>query len=110
MNSIGWLRLRLTRWGRICRAVGIGYPSMSSHEKAIRGRGGLFDGPSMPDDLLDLDAAIVRLEPQHKLVIVEFYTKSGTMEEHAARLNLTRPNFYRRKNLAENRLNTAVSC
>jgi hypothetical protein len=108
VNDITWLRIRLTRWGRLCRAMGIGYPTMSSHEKARVGRGGVFDGPYLPDDVAEVDSAVAKLQPQHKLVIVEYYTKSGTVVEHAAHLSMTRDKFYRRKNLAENRLNTLL--
>jgi hypothetical protein len=104
------IRRRLTTWGRLCRAVGIGYPTMSATERARVGRGGSFDGPTLPDDLAAIDLAVARAEPQHKLIIVECYTKGGSWQDHAARLRdhhgmaMSKPNFFRRKNLAEKRV------
>ena len=102
------IRMRLTLWGRLCRAIGIGYPTMAATEKARVGRGGLFDGPSLPQDLMVLDVAVARSPPQHKLIIVEAYTKSGDYRDHAARLNLSVDSYYRRKKSAEVYLNTAL--
>ena len=98
------IRIRLTAWGRLCRAVGIGYPTMAATERARIGRGGAFDGPYLPDDLAALDLAVARSEPHHKLIIVECYTKRGDWAEHAARLRLSKPTFFRRKNIAEKRV------
>jgi hypothetical protein len=98
------IRRRLTMWGRLCRAVGIGYPTMSATERARVGRGGSFDGPTLPDDLAAIDVAVARVEPHHKLILVECYTKYGDWQDHAARLQLTKPTFFRRKNLAEKRV------
>jgi hypothetical protein len=77
---------------------------MASHEKARIGRGGSFDGPNLPEDLAALDGVVARIEPQHKLIIVECYTKFGDWQDHAARLQLTKPTFFRRKNIAEKRV------
>lgn len=102
------LRATLAQWGIRCRARGIGYPMMAATEKARIGRGGLFDGPYLPPDLERVDVAVARLEPQHKLVIVECYTHFGTHEDHMIRLRLPRTSYYRRKNLAEMRVNTLL--
>lgn len=101
MNDLYWIRLKLAQWGRLCRAVGMGYPGMSATEKAARGRGGRFDGPSLPDDLAEVDSVIAIAPPQHKLILVECYTKYGDYKDHAARLRLSVDAYYRRKNLAE---------
>jgi hypothetical protein len=106
MSDLHDIRIKLTLWGRLCRAIGIGYPTMSSHEKARVGRGGLFDGPNLPQDIAELDVVIARSPPQHKLMLVEVYTKSGDYRDHAARLNLSVDAFYRRKKRAEVYLNT----
>lgn len=100
------LRRCLTLWGRLGRAIGIGYPTMAATEKARIGRGGSFDGPSLPDDIAELDALISRSPPQHKLIIVETYTKSGNYEDHAARLRISVDAFFRRRKTAEVYLNT----
>lgn len=109
MTSELWdLRRRLTAWGRLCRAIGIGYPTMSSHEKARIGRGGAFTGPSLPDDLMVIDVAVARSPPQHKLILVEVYTKDTHYREHAARLQLSVDAFYRRRKRAEVYLNNVL--
>lgn len=102
------LRRRLTLWGRVCRAMGIGYPTMSATEQARVGRGGLFDGPNIPDFLADIDACVSHSPPQHKLVIVETYTKGGDYRDHAARLRISVDAFYRRRKTAEVYLNTVL--
>lgn len=100
------IRIKLTLWGRLCRAIGVGYPTMASHERARIGRGGAFDGPSLPDEIAELDTLIARSPPQHKLILVEVYTKGGDYRDHSARLNLSVDAFYRRRKRAEVYLNT----
>lgn len=108
MTELFWLRRKLTQWGRLCRALGVGYPTMAATEKAARGRGGAFDGPSLPDDLAIIDLCVARCPPQHKLILVECYTKAGDYREHSARLRLSVDAWYRRKNKAEVFLNTQL--
>ncbi len=105
MIELHYLRRQLAMWGRLCRAVGIGYPTMSAETRAICGRGGRFDGPTLPDDLAEIDLHVARSPPQHKLIIVEAYTKDGDWRDHAARLRLSVDAYYRRKNKAEVYLN-----
>ncbi len=106
MNNLSTLRSYLALWGRLCRVVGPGYPTMAAIEKARIGRGGVFDGPYLPDDIAELDAQVARCPPQHKLILVECYTKSGDYRDHAARLRLSVDAWYRRKKSAEVYLNT----
>lgn len=102
--NLQWLRIQLTQWGYRNRAHGIGYPSMSSHEKAIRGRGGGSYEAELPPDLEEIDVAVRCLEPQHKLVIAEVYTHQGTHSDHMIRLRMPESTYFRRKNLAEKRV------
>jgi hypothetical protein len=106
MNELHSLRQYLTLWGRLSRAIGIGYPTMAATEKARVGRGGSFNGPSLPDDIAQIDVLISRSPPQHKLILVETYTKAGNYEDHAARLRLSVDAFYRRRKTAEVYLNS----
>jgi hypothetical protein len=106
--ELGYLRRQLSLWGRLCRAVGVGYPTMSTTERARIGRGGSFDGPSLPDDIAEIDALVARIPPQHKLILVEAYTKSGEWYDHAARLQLSKDAYFRRKKTAEVYLNAAL--
>lgn len=103
-----WLRRKLTQWGRICRAVGVGYPTMAATEKARIGRNGSFNGPSLPEDLEVIDWAVARCPPQHKLILVECYTKTGDYRDHAAHLCLSVDAWFRRRNRAEVYLNTSL--
>ncbi len=103
--ELTYLRSKLALWGRLCRAIGQGYPTMSATERARVGRGGSFDGPNLPDDLAEIDAQVSRCPPQHKLMLVECYTKGGDYKDHAARLNLSVDSYYRRKKRAEVYLN-----
>ena|SRR6188474_909871 len=105
MSNLYEIRARLTLWGRISRAIGIGYPTMAATEKARIGRGGSFGGPSLPDDLAELDVLVSRCPPQHKLILVETYTKGGNYLDHAARLRITVNAYYGRRKRAEVYLN-----
>ncbi len=100
MSDLYWIRLKLYQWGRLCRAMGQGYPTMSTTERARVGRGGAFEA-ELPDDLAEVDSVIAISPPQHKLILVECYTKHGDYKDHAARLRLSIDAYYRRKNLAE---------
>lgn len=95
------LRILLAQWGVMSRARGIGYPTMAATEKARIGRGGVWAEPELPPDLVPVDRAVARSLPQHKLIIVECYTKPAPWREHAARLQLTEPSYFRRKKMAE---------
>lgn len=108
MKDLTWIRRQLYHWGVRCRAQGIGYPIMSATEQARIGRGGVFDGPSLPPDLEEIDRVVCRLEPQHKCVIIECYTHYGTHADHMIRLRLPERSYFRRKNLAETRVNTLL--
>jgi hypothetical protein len=108
-GELDYLRSRLKLWGRICSAVGIGFPSMAATERARIGRGGVYSGPNIPDFLADVDHAVSTAPPQHKLVLVEHYTKGGNFRDHAARMQISVDAYYRRRNKAEVYLNTALS-
>jgi hypothetical protein len=106
-NLIG-IRIQLTRWGRICRALGIGYPSMAATEKARIGRGGSFNGPSLPPDLEEIDHEVTIAPIEHKRVIIEVYTKTGTWREHALRLGFGKDLYYDSRKRAEVYLNSQL--
>jgi hypothetical protein len=99
-----WIRRQLYEWGKRCRAMGIGYPNMSTTEKMRVGRGGKFSEPELPPDLVLVDLAVQRVEPQHKLVIAECYTHFGTHIDHMIRLQMPESTYFRRKKLAETRV------
>ena len=103
------IRMRLTLWGRLSRYSGKGYPTMAATEKARIGRGGASDGPYLPPDIQVLDAVVSRLPPQHKLVLVECYTKDGHWTDHATRLRLSVDSYFRRKKTAETFLKTSLT-
>lgn len=106
-NLIG-IRIQLTRWGRISRALGIGYPTMAATEKARVGRGGSFNGPSLPPDLAEIDYEVTISPFEHKRVIIEVYTKSGAWREHALRLGMGRDMYYDSRKRAEVYLNSRL--
>ncbi len=103
MTDLGVVRLLLMRWGRWAKARGIGYPAISAHESLHLGVG-VFDGGPLPPDIEAVDLAVSRAEPQHKLIVVEHYTKAGTVREHAARLRLRKSTYFDRLNTAELRI------
>jgi len=99
--ELHWIRRQLYEWGVRNRVRGIGYATMSSHEKARVGRGGSFDGPSLPQDLEDIDLAVRRLEREDRAIIAECYTHYGTHWDHMIRLRLPERTYYRKKKAAE---------
>jgi hypothetical protein len=103
-----WIRIQLTAWGRLCRALGIGYPNMATTERARIGRGGSFDGISLPDHLAEIDYEVAVAPVEHKIVLIEAYTKSGHWTEHALRLGIGKDAYYNRKESAEMYLNTQM--
>lgn len=107
--NLHWIRVLLMQWGARNRAQGIGYPTMAATEKARVGRGGLFREPELPQDLAEVDAAVNQLEPQHRMIIAECYTHRGTHADHAIRLRLSEASYYRRKKVAEQRVNAALT-
>lgn len=107
-TSLIGIRIQLTRWGRICRALGIGYPSMAATEKARIGRGGAFDGPSLPPDLAEIDYEVTVAPAEHKRILIEVYTKSGAWREHALRLGLGKDAYYDSRKRAEVYLNARL--
>jgi hypothetical protein len=96
-----WTRAKLTQWGRKCRALGTGFPSMSTTEKARIGRGGRFSGPALPPDLEEIDVIVSRAPKHHQAILVEAYTKSGSGSQHAGRLRFSLRDYWRRKTEAE---------
>lgn len=109
-DELQWVRLKLHQWGRWSRFRGLGFPSMSTTEKARIGRGGMWDGPTLPEDVEAVDLAVARSLPQHKLILVEHYTKGGSVRDHAARLTLTRMTYWRRKHRAEQHVGILLQC
>lgn len=107
-HELIWIRIQLTAWGRLCRALGIGYPNMATMEKARIGRGGMSDGPSLPDDLAEIDYEIAVAPIEHKTVLIEAYTKSGNWRDHCVRLQLGKDAYFNRKESAEVYLNAQV--
>lgn len=113
-DALDHLRSTLRLWGLVCRRMGVGYSSMSSHEKARIGRGGVFDGLNIPDWLAHVDHGIAISPPQHKLMLVEHYSKHGNRYDHIARLRQNHIEinsvsaYYRRLNVAEVYLNSML--
>jgi hypothetical protein len=100
--DLSWTRMKLGQWGRSSSAHGLGYPSMSTTEKARIGRGGNGSGgPSLPPDLEDIDLVVARSPRKLKAVLIEAYTKRGTTRQHAARLGFSVGDYWRRRTRAE---------
>ncbi len=112
------VRSLLALWGRLVRDRGIGYPSMSTTEKARIGRGGGSDfAPKLPPDIEALDQAISRaneiLSARNDRVTVkallgEHYTKSGRAADKAAHLGISRTWYFTAKAKAEMHIATAI--
>lgn len=103
-TDLAWIRRQLYHWGVRNRVRGIGYPTMATTEQARIGRGGAFDGPSLPPDLLEVDWAVRQLERPHKAIITECYTHYGTHRDHMIRLHLPERTYFHCKKTAEQRV------
>lgn len=103
-----WLRVKLRQWGCYSRVIVGGYPSMATTERARIGRGGVFEGRSLPPDLEEIDHFVSCSPADHKRILVEHYTKDGDYREHAARLQLSVDAYYRSRKRAEVYLNTVM--
>jgi hypothetical protein len=99
--DLSWTRVKLAEWGRCSRVQGLGYPSMSTTEKARIGRGGRGSDPSLPPDLEDIERVVAHAPRRHKTILVEAYTKRGTTRQHAARLGFSVGDYWRRRTRAE---------
>ncbi len=104
-----WTVAMLVMWGRMVRDGGIGYPSMSSFEKARIGRGGGRDPISkLPPDIEVVDHAVSVAPVEHKTLLIEHYTKTGYASEKAARLGISRSAYFVRKDAAERYIATEI--
>jgi hypothetical protein len=98
----------LQQWGRFVRENGIGYPSMSTTEKARVGRGYAEKNSAFPPDLEAIDAAVCKAPIDYKTILVEHYTKFGYVYEKAGRLSISRQTYYQRKASAERHVANAI--
>lgn len=94
-------RAMLSQWGRCCRAMSGGYPTMAATEKARIGRGGIPGTQELPERVRAIDAIVARLATSYRIILVESYTKGGTTRQHAARLGLSSGDYWRRRTRAE---------
>jgi hypothetical protein len=102
MSGLAWTVGKLYQWGKMVRDRGIGYPPMAATENARIGRGGveLMEIP-FPPDLAAIDRAVSGAPSDYKAILVEHYTKHGTVQEKAAHLSISRQTYYDRKEKAE---------
>jgi hypothetical protein len=94
-------RAMLSQWGRCCRAMSGGYPTMAATEKARIGRGGIPGTLELPERVQAIDVIVARSAPCYRIILVESYTKGGTTRQHAARLGLSSGDYWRRRTRAE---------
>lgn len=101
-TGLDWTIAMLALWGRMVRDRGIGYPPMSTTEKARIGRGGGADPLiPLPPDIEAIDNAVSAAPIELKILLIEHYTKDGYAVEKAARLGISRSLYFVRKSQAE---------
>ena len=98
----------LCEWGRWVRGRGIGYPPMSTIERAIYGRGGGEIDTPLPPDLEAVDRAVSTAPIELKTVLIEHYTKAGFATVKAAHLGIPRRTYYERKASGERHVANAI--
>lgn len=109
-TALDWTIAKLYEWGRWVRDNGIGYPPMSTTEKARIGRGGKPGDRSdaLPGELEAIDRAVSTAPVEYKTLLIEHYTKFGYNSEKAVRLGISRQTYYQRKASAERYVATAI--
>ena len=91
-----WVKRRLTFWGRWARSgFAPALPTMSTTEKARIGRGGVPDD-SMPPDIAEVDHVVCIAAPEVRQALIVYYAQTGSKEEKARRVGITRWAFRRR--------------
>ena len=108
-TGLDWTISKLRQWGRMVMDGGLGYPPMSTTEKARIGRGGGQDSNiELPPDLEVIDNAVATAPVEFKTVLVEHYSKDGMPSEKAAHLGISRSMYYARKLSAERYIATVL--
>lgn len=81
---------------------------MSSHEKVRSGGGVMALEYELPPDLLAVEEAVNRSPVEHRVILIEHYTKDGDGFQHAARIGISRQHYFKRKRAAEAHIAVAV--
>lgn len=93
-DELADLLARWALWVAGGNRAGLGYAMVGYAERI----GSSFSTDNSPvpvdPDVLRMDACIVRLPPDHRVVVVAHYTQPGTAKAKRARLDLSRERYY----------------
>ena len=95
MGGEWWVKRRLVFWGRWARSGMPQLPTMAAIEQARSGRGGVAND-AMPDDIAQVDHAVCLAPLEVKRALIVYYAQTGSLDEKARRIGLTRWSFRRR--------------
>ena len=90
---------KLNRWstwvasGR--KVVGLGYPSQCAFSRLTPSAGG-WRAPIENEEAWEIERAVVRLDPQLRAAVEQFYLRAGTAESHAKALRCCTKTLYTR--------------
>jgi len=96
-----YVNARLAAWAawRVKRDDhGLGYPK---HSAFVRLPGGGFWSPEMNSQAEEIDKCVVALTPEKRLVIMQAYTRTGTVEQKARICGCCEKTFYNRMAAAQ---------
>lgn len=96
--GIAYTRYKLGLWGKYHRVAMPAYPTATPYLNQRTAKG---HEPEPPQDIQQIDAIILRADPEDKYILIVGYTQYGTIREKAARLQLAKSTFYRKLEQAE---------
>lgn len=89
--SIEWARVRLSSWGRWCRGgIGTGLPKSAAFVHAGEGARAYDNDKYMPSDIEEIDSIVNRLPAHPRQILIQVYTKPGSLKVKAAKLEMHR--------------------
>lgn len=103
---IEFMDVKLKRWARWAardgQVRGLWYARASAFVPSAGGGGGV--DPELDQESSDLDACVVRLPDELRLVVVEYYRRPGTQEQKARACGVSKATFFRKLDHAQQRL------
>lgn len=97
-------RRRLKEWGQWASG---GEPSLGSMFKIWLGSNVSKEG-EMPPHIQEVDLIVCRAEPKDRGVIIQFYTRGGTLSDKARVIGIARQTFKDRLERAEYYVNSCL--
>lgn len=99
----------MNNWARWRDGGGVSCSVTAAYDLEARGRREEVSMPLINGEAVDVDAAVEDLQPQLKQVVIEFWTKPGTVRNKANRCGSAVDAFYRKLEDAHYRIRAFMS-